>query len=153
MRTQNRATWFLAFLAAMLSGCAVFDDVSIAPRIHRLEQPVTHGELKIFGWESAPIRNGKLVPKMRLLVATSPNSEPAFVPLSRGQSYRGLRLSQICERHDTIAGPSTWTAPVIITDIAFRLETPSPKRYLILRDVSGGLDMVFYSDEPHPALR
>ena len=139
-------------LTAMLVGCATLGEDYIAPSVHHLKTPFTHGELVISGWESPPIRDGKLVPRTRLLVATSPHSEPAFIRLSQGRTYHGLTLSQVDGRGDTIGEPSRGLAAVITTDISLELEPPSPKRYLILRDISD-YTVAFYSDSPHPALR
>lgn len=139
-------------LTSMLVGCSTLGGDNIKPSVYHLEKPFTHGDLVISGWESPPIRNGKLVPQAKLLVADSLNSGPAFVRLSRGHAYHGLTLSQVDARGDTIGDPAKGLAGVITEDISLELEPPSPKRYLILRDISG-YHVAFYSDVPHPALR
>lgn len=141
-----------AAFAAMLVACATADGDYFEPALHNLKPPFTHGGLVISGWESPPIRDGQLVPQTRLLIATSPDAKAAFVRLSQGQSYRGLRLSQVDGRPATLGEPSRGLAAVITTDISLELEPPNPKRYLILRDI-GADTAAFYSDTPHPPLR
>ena len=138
--------------AAMLVACATVDGDYFEPAIHNLKRPFTHGELVISGWESPPIRDGQLVPETRLLIATSPAAKPAFVRLSQGQTYRGMRLSQVDGRADTLGEPSGGLAAVITTDISLELKPGNPKRYLILRDI-GADTAAFYSDTPHPPIR
>ena len=68
------------------------------------------------------------------------------------RSGRGMKLSQVDGRPDTLGEPSGGLAAVITSDISLELEPPNPKRYLILRDI-GADAAAFYSDTPHPPRR
>lgn len=143
---------FTLILSTVLISCASVDEDSIEPWVSRLKEPFVHDDVSISGWESPPFRDGKPLPQARLLVAASQTAKPKWVRLSQGRSYRGLTLSQVDVRGDTIGNPGQRMAAVITVDLSLRLEPPPPKPYLILRDVSG-YPLAFYSDLPHPPLR
>jgi hypothetical protein len=119
---------------------------------HELKDPFTHGAVTISGWDEPPIHDGQLVASTRLHLKSNGEAKPRVVRLSAGDSYQGLKLARVDGRGDTIGEASKGLAAVITTDISLKLEPPSPKKYLILRDISG-YAMAFYSDIPHPPLR
>jgi hypothetical protein len=119
---------------------------------HELKHPFTHGAVTISAWDEPPIQDGQLVASTSLHLKFQGEAEQRVVRLSAGDSYQGLTLTRVDGRPDTIGEPSKGLAAVITTDISLKLEPPSPKKYLILRDISG-YAMAFYSDTAHPPLR
>ena len=139
--------------ALSLASCAFLgsDDTDGISTLE-LKHPFTHGAVTISGWDYPPIQDGQLVASTRLHLKSHSETKPRVVRFSAGDSYQGLTLARVDGRPDTIGEPSTGLAAVITTDISLEIDPPIPKKYLILRDISG-YTTAFYSDTPHPVLR
>lgn len=153
MTTKFIPSLLCGMLALSLASCA-FLKIGDADDIytHKLEPPFAHGSVIISGWDEPAIQDGQLVTSTRLHLKSRSDTKPRVVRLSAGDSFKGMTLARVDGRPDTIGEPSTGLAAVITTDISLELEPPSPKKYLILRDISG-YTTAFYSDTPHPLLR
>lgn len=119
------------------------------------EKAFMHKGLKIKAWKSPEIDESGAEPPTELhMLVSGPGWQPKrWIKLRQGQSFEGLTFESLDLSGDAIDAPNGGVIPLLITDYSLRIERGMLKRYLILRDFSGGDAVVFYSDEAHPPLK